>query len=96
MMVLHCRKVEIQGDEEAGGAVRRTWEGRRKREVECTEEKLLVLLVKGGCCCLIKPAPCAARPTGNVCYFLWNQPATTFLILSEREKGHFDTNVRET
>lgn len=46
-MGLHCCKVEIQGDEEAGGAVRRTWEGRRKREVECMEEKLLVLMMKG-------------------------------------------------
>lgn len=78
MMVLHCRKVEMQGDEEAGGAVRGTWEGRRKREVECTEEKLLGVDDEGGCCCLIKPAPCAARLTGNVCYFPWNQPATMF------------------
>ena len=85
MMVLHCRKVEIQGDEEAGGAVRRTWEGRRKREVECTEEKLLVLLVKGGVLLSYQTSSLCCSPDRK-CLLLPLESTSDYVFNIERER----------
>lgn len=51
MMVVHCSKIKIQRDQEARGTARRTWEGRRKGEVECVEDKLLGFSDSGGAAC---------------------------------------------
>lgn len=88
MMVVHCCKIKIQKDEEteARGAVRGTWEGYRKGEVECVKGKLLVswwwwcrgdvFLILSDCILLmLTPRP------GNGCYFLRNLPLTLFLLV---------------